>query len=212
MRHFKVIVWRTIFICLEEYYLILQFSTVLLQHFLRTGTCKYGFTCKYNHPKSGLDEGNITFNIYGLPIRQVTFYILYFLLNIFPFALLISNYIPLVSPNLCYLQGERSCSYYMRTGYCKFGFACKFNHPQPSATPGTAFPFPASIGPSITSPSGHPLMGGISPWLPRHYMSNPQTNGFPSYLPYVFPSSHGIIPTQHGWNSYTVRYFCFNGR
>jgi hypothetical protein len=25
--------------------------------------------------------------------------------------------------------GEPDCSYYMRTGLCRFGMTCKFNHP-----------------------------------------------------------------------------------
>lgn len=34
---------------------------------------------------------------------------------------------------LCfYKQGERECVHYARTGACKFGLNCKFNHPQPA--------------------------------------------------------------------------------
>ncbi|GAX24390.1 hypothetical protein FisN_4Lh522 [Fistulifera solaris] len=67
--------------------------------FLRTGRCKYGASCKYNHPanvqsgggmKSPLDPSEPLF-----PLR----------------------------PN------EPLCQYYLKHGTCKFGQACKFNHP-----------------------------------------------------------------------------------
>ncbi|CAL9211902.1 unnamed protein product, partial [Musa hybrid cultivar] len=42
-------------------------------------------------------------------------------------------------------KDEKSCPYYMKAGSCKFGVACKFNHPQPTNV-GTMFPVP---GPSV---------------------------------------------------------------
>ena len=40
-------------------------------------------------------------------------------------------------------EGQPDCSFYMKTGQCKFGPACKFNHPP---IPGGAKPAPAGIG------------------------------------------------------------------
>lgn len=42
-----------------------------LQYFLKTGTCKYGSTCKYHHPRDRHGAGPILLNILGLPMRQV---------------------------------------------------------------------------------------------------------------------------------------------
>jgi len=42
-----------------------------LQYFLKTGTCKYGSTCKYHHPKDRRGAAPVSFNTLGLPMRQV---------------------------------------------------------------------------------------------------------------------------------------------
>ncbi|XP_022727988.1 zinc finger CCCH domain-containing protein 3-like isoform X2 [Durio zibethinus] len=39
-------------------------------YFLKTGTCKYGSTCKYHHPKDRNGAGPVTLNVLGLPMRQ----------------------------------------------------------------------------------------------------------------------------------------------
>lgn len=56
----------------------LQFSSLLivclkhaLQYFLKTGTCKYGSTCKYHHPRDRRGAAPVSFNVLGLPMRQV---------------------------------------------------------------------------------------------------------------------------------------------
>eukprot|EP00978_Attheya_sp_CCMP212_P010893 scaffold26532_cov56-Attheya_sp.AAC.4 len=67
--------------------------------YLRTGRCKYGTSCKYNHPADVQSGGGIK-----APIDPSG--------PLFP-----------VRPN------EASCQYYIKHGTCKFGQACKFNHP-----------------------------------------------------------------------------------
>jgi len=42
-----------------------------LQYYLKTGTCKYGSTCKYHHPRDRNGAGPVSFNALGLPMRQV---------------------------------------------------------------------------------------------------------------------------------------------
>lgn len=49
---------------------ITNFRTCL-QYFLKTGTCKYGGSCKYHHPRDRRGAGPVTFNILGLPMGQV---------------------------------------------------------------------------------------------------------------------------------------------
>ena len=103
----------------------------------------------------------------------------------------------------------------MRTGSCKFGVACKFNHPQPAALgavyPATGPSAYGSTGSSVAPPSNLPLIGGLSTWpLARPYLSSPRMQGLPDYMPVIFPSSPGTMPMQQGWSTYTVSYYSFN--
>lgn len=74
-------------------------------------------------------------------------------------------------------QGEKECSYYMKTGHCKFGVTCKFHHPQVSDAP-TGTPTSA-IYPQMQS--SVPLQyGGVANWqlarpplVPGSYFQGP---------------------------------------
>ncbi|MGK3759596.1 MAG: hypothetical protein ACI8RD_011913, partial [Bacillariaceae sp.] len=67
--------------------------------YLRTGRCKYGPSCKYNHPANVQSGGGMK-----APIDSSE--------PLFPVR-----------------YNEPVCQYYMKHGTCKFGQACKFNHP-----------------------------------------------------------------------------------
>jgi hypothetical protein len=67
--------------------------------FLRTGRCKYGVSCKFNHPPNVQSGGGIK-----TPIDPSE--------PLFPVRL-----------------NEPVCQYYMKHGTCKFSQACKFHHP-----------------------------------------------------------------------------------
>ncbi|XP_010943245.1 zinc finger CCCH domain-containing protein 3 isoform X1 [Elaeis guineensis] len=144
------------------------------QFFLKTGTCKFGATCKYHHPQDKHDPHPVQLNILGLPLRK----------------------------------DEKSCPYYMRTGLCKFGTACKFNHPQPTShatmLPVTG-PSPyGSTGYPAASPSGLPLIAGLSMWPFSRppYMSNQHIQGVPC-MSLVLPPTQGAMPVQQGWSTDT---------
>lgn len=182
---------------------------------MKTGTCKYGPTCKYHHPKDRNGAGPVSFNILGLPMRQVLDFfdicqVIYIIVVVFCLFLYMNGrYKQHIYTGLCLTQDERSCPYYMRTGSCKFGVACKFNHPQPASL-GTGIPVtgPAtygSVGPAILPSSGLPYVGGFPTWsLPRApYITGPRLQGPPGYMPVVVSPSQGILPTQ-GWNTYLV--------
>lgn len=49
---------------------------MVLQYYLKTGTCKFGATCKFHHPrdKAGI-AGRVSLNILGYPLRPVRFFI-----------------------------------------------------------------------------------------------------------------------------------------
>lgn len=83
--------------------------------YLRTGRCKYGASCKYNHPPNVQSGGGMT-----TPIDPSE--------PLFP-----------IRPN------EPLCQYYMKHGTCKFGQACKFNHPPQSVVAAAAATSPSPI-------------------------------------------------------------------
>jgi hypothetical protein len=41
-------------------------------HYMKTGTCKFGATCKYNHPQYSTPRSNYMLSPLGLPIRPVS--------------------------------------------------------------------------------------------------------------------------------------------
>jgi len=67
--------------------------------YLRTGRCKYGASCKYNHPLNVQSGGGM------------------------------KNPIDPSEPLFPVRYNEPVCQYYMKHGTCKFGQACKFHHP-----------------------------------------------------------------------------------
>ena len=70
--------------------------------FLRTGRCKYGASCKYNHPANVQSGGGVK-----APVDPS-------------------------EPPFPVRPDEPTCQYYMKHGTCKFGQACKFHHPPQS--------------------------------------------------------------------------------
>jgi hypothetical protein len=43
-----------------------------LQYYMRTGTCKFGASCKYHHPRQGEESVTpVSLNCYGYPLRPV---------------------------------------------------------------------------------------------------------------------------------------------
>ncbi|KAL0405301.1 UNVERIFIED_CONTAM: Zinc finger CCCH domain-containing protein 26 [Sesamum latifolium] len=134
------------------------------QYYLKTGTCKYGSTCKYHHPKDR--QADVLMNLVGLPMRQNT----------------------------------RSCPYYMRTGLCKYGYACKFHHPQPATTTNVLpviGPLYGSGGSTGAPSSGASSVGDLSatPLSKATYFSNSLLQLPQNYMPLF------LSPSQ-GWNTY----------
>lgn len=143
-------------------------------YYLRTGTCKYGSTCKYHHPKQ-IDH----------PPKD-------------------SKVDPLVSFNSLGLpmrQDAKQCDYYMRTGSCRYGYACKFHHPQPPLA-ANVVPMvrPGSgSGTSVLAPSSGPPSGGkySAMSLPEATYVSPSFPPPPNYMPIY------VSPFQ-GWDTYAV--------
>ncbi|KAF3334973.1 zinc finger CCCH domain-containing protein 37 isoform X1 [Carex littledalei] len=74
-------------------------------HYMMTRTCKYGETCKFDHP-IWVPQG-------GLPDWKET------------------PHVPVpAEESLPERPGEPDCPFYMKTSTCKFAVKCKFNHPK----------------------------------------------------------------------------------
>ena len=114
-----------------------------------------------------------------------------------------------VKPCLLFKQDEKECSYYLKTGQCKYGISCKFHHPQPAGTSLTASAaqFYQQVQ-SPTVPLPEQYVGASSslrvarpPILPGSYVQG-------AYGP-VFLSP-GVVQFP-GWNHYSVRGMCVCG-
>ncbi|CAA0818053.1 Zinc finger CCCH domain-containing protein 37 [Striga hermonthica] len=73
---------------------------------MKTGVCKFGYSCKFNHP---IDR---TKPKAPAPESQ-------------------QEDVKLTLAGLPRREGAIHCPYYMKTGTCKFGATCKFDHPPP---------------------------------------------------------------------------------
>ncbi|KAL2941508.1 Zinc finger CCCH domain-containing protein ZFN-like [Bienertia sinuspersici] len=139
-------------------------------YYLKTGTCKFGATCKFHHPKdkAGI-AGRVPLNLLGYPLR----------------------------PN------EPECAYYLRTGQCKFGGTCKFHHPQPSASFRGSSVYPPVQSPTTPGQQSYP--GGLTNWpLSRaSIIPSPRWQGPSSYTPLILPQGMVSVP---GWNAYMVSF------
>ncbi|CAN8300511.1 unnamed protein product [Cochlearia groenlandica] len=148
------------------------------QHFMQTGTCKFGASCKYHHPKQGGGRRGGGDSVAPVSLNHMGF--------------------PL-------RPGEKECSYYLRTGQCKFGSTCRYHHPVPPGlqAPSQQQQLQLSSGPanypSIQSQSvpSSQQFGVVMPRpqiLPGSYVQSPY-----GYSQMVLPP--GMVPYS-GWNPY----------
>nr|CAD1824035.1 unnamed protein product [Ananas comosus var. bracteatus] len=82
--------------------------------YMKTGSCKYGATCRYNHP----DRYAITPPLAAAVGQTPTHASLALAPTVYPQR-----------------PGEVECDYYMKTGQCKFADRCRFHHPIDRAAP-----------------------------------------------------------------------------
>ncbi|CAO2826052.1 unnamed protein product [Amaranthus hypochondriacus] len=100
--------------------------------YMKTGSCKYGANCRYNHPDRighavlpSLGDLNVGLVNPAASILQ----------NLQPgFAPTMFGQVPVMYPQR---PGHTECEHYMRTGECKFGDRCKFHHPIYRSAPTT---------------------------------------------------------------------------
>ncbi|KAI5674816.1 hypothetical protein M9H77_15180 [Catharanthus roseus] len=96
--------------------------------YLKTGSCKYGATCRYNHP-----DRNTINPPAASPAQHLKFGV------VSPAASILQSFDSRLTQaplhfglgTTIYPQrpGEIECDFYMKTGDCKFGQRCRFHHP-----------------------------------------------------------------------------------
>ncbi|KAH7289724.1 hypothetical protein KP509_30G016300 [Ceratopteris richardii] len=142
--------------------------------YIKTGICKFGSKCKFNHPENksaASTEPKVSENVNGAldtmidtstkasgdggsfgPIKPATSF---------------------NSKGLPMRPGETDCSFYMKTGSCKFGSSCRFNHP-PNVTVQSQAPVTPLIG-GFTAAAPYGSLSLLSGSLPDYGYNLSQT-------------------------------------
>ncbi|KAL2555432.1 Zinc finger CCCH domain-containing protein 33 [Forsythia ovata] len=183
-------------------------------HYIRTGLCRFGSTCRFNHPPNrklaitaARMKGEYPERI-GQPECQY-----YLKTGTCKFGATCKFHHPRDKAGIAgrvalnvlgypFRLNEIECAYYLRTGQCKFGSTCKFHHPQPS---NVMVPLRGSVYPPIHSPT---TPGQISFPLSRSsFVPSPRWQRPSSYAPVIMPQGLISVP---GWNCiHCSAGFCF---
>ncbi|KAK4487960.1 hypothetical protein RD792_003698, partial [Penstemon davidsonii] len=175
-------------------------------YYIRTGLCRFGATCRFNHPPNrklaiatARMKGEYPERI-GQPECQY-----YLKTGTCKFGATckfhhprdkagISGRVALNGLGYPIRPNEIECAYYMRNGQCQFGSTCKFHHPQPSNM------MVALRGSAVYPPIHSPTTGQLSFPLSRaSYITSPRWQSPSSYAPMVMPQGVVSVP---GWNTY----------
>ncbi|GAA0155020.1 protein phosphatase [Lithospermum erythrorhizon] len=166
-------------------------------YYIRTGLCRFGASCRFNHPPnrklaiaSARMKGEYPERM-GQPDCQY-----YLRTGTCKFGVTCKFHHPRDAGTdgrvLLNVLGyplrpqEAECSYYLRTGQCKFGGTCKFHHPQPS-----------NMMISLSSPLYTSVQTPTAPGQPSYGASFVSSSG---YAPLMLPQRVVSIP---GWNTYS---------
>ncbi|CAI9753999.1 unnamed protein product [Fraxinus pennsylvanica] len=178
--------------------------------YMKTGSCKFGSGCKFNHPprrknqdvkerpKGG--EGNLE--------RAGQFECKYYLTSggckygknckYYHGTGKISISSPILEFNFLGLPirpGEKECPYYMSYGSCKYGSNCRLHHPEPTAEPGGDPPSGYSNGGSLP-PQGF-SSSSTSSW------SSPRAlNETAPFVPSMLPTNQVVPSPNPEWNGF----------
>ncbi|XP_027361829.1 zinc finger CCCH domain-containing protein 43 [Abrus precatorius] len=177
--------------------------------YLKTGTCKFGFNCKFNHPvrrtnqamkenagerdepaeRSGQTECKYYLRSGGCKFGKACKF------NHTRGKCTASPIVELNFLGLPIRVGEKECVYYMRTGSCKFGANCKFNHPDPTTVGGCDSPSGYSNGTSIS-------LQGVSQSSIPSWSSTRTLNESAPLVPMILSPNPGVSPQNSEWNGY----------
>ncbi|VVA25815.1 PREDICTED: zinc finger [Prunus dulcis] len=144
--------------------------------YLKTGTCNFGPSCKFNHPHRRKNDQNYFRSGGCKPGKAFSFNPRRGEPSVAPVQEL--NFMDLP---IC--PGEKECPYYMKNGSCKSGTNCTFNHPDPTAI--------GESGP----PSGY-IDGG-----PASVQGASSATAWDSLCVPMIPPSQGISCQNTEWNA-----------
>lgn len=119
--------------------------------YMKTGICKFGASCKFNHPKDAQvpsDGNGALTHSDDDSVQAIT-------------STPASSY---NSKGLPIRDGEVDCTFYMKTGSCKYGANCRFNHPDFNVVNPVAAVLPslANFNMGVVSPS---ILQSLQPGL-----------------------------------------------
>lgn len=176
-------------------------------YYIRTGLCRFGSTCRFNHPRdrklaiaAARMKGEYPERI-GQPECQY-----YLKTGTCKFGVTCKFHHPRnkagiagrVSLNVLgypIRPNEVDCAYYLRTGHCKFGSTCKFNHPPPT---NLMVPLRGSpVYPAVQSPTAGQQSYS---WSRASFIANPRWQDPSSFASLILPQ--GMVSVQ-GWNTYS---------
>ncbi|KAG6402364.1 hypothetical protein SASPL_139242 [Salvia splendens] len=157
-------------------------------YYIRTGVCRFGPTCRFNHPPNrklaiatAMMKGEYPERI-GQP--ECEFMKGLGLARLLDDVHLHKRRTHTLVPY--WRVNETECAYYIRNGQCKFGSTCKFHHPQPSnmmvSLRGSA------VYPAIHSPTTNQLSYPLSR---ASFIASPRWQSPSSYTPLVMQQGVG---------------------
>ncbi|XP_019193941.1 PREDICTED: zinc finger CCCH domain-containing protein ZFN-like [Ipomoea nil] len=171
-------------------------------YYIRTGLCRFGASCRFNHPSNrklaiaaARMKGEYPERV-GQPECQY-----YLKTGACKFGATCKFHHPRDKAGIAgrvalnvlgypLRPNDIECPYYMRTGQCKFGSTCKFHHPQPSNMMVPLRGSPAY--PPVHSPT---TPGQLSYPLSRaSFITNPRWQGPSSYTPLIVPQGVVSVP------------------
>ncbi|XP_012460673.1 zinc finger CCCH domain-containing protein ZFN-like isoform X1 [Gossypium raimondii] len=181
-------------------------------YYIRTGLCRFGATCRFNHPPNrklaittARMKGEFPERV-GQPECQY-----YLKTGTCKFGATCKFHHPRdkagiagrVSLNFLgypLRPNETECAYYLRTGQCKFGSTCKFHHPQPTNMMVSLRGSPIyPTFPSPTTSGQQSFLGGLTNWSRASFIPSPRWQGPSSYAPLILPQGMVSVPS---WNAY----------
>ncbi|KAG5570464.1 hypothetical protein H5410_060230 [Solanum commersonii] len=151
--------------------------------YMNTGTCKFGATCKFHHPRDiqfpSSTQENGSVGKLGSANYEMTEDVN--LVKPLSVPALLHN-----SKGLPIRPGEVDCPFYLKTGSCKYGGTCRYSHPERNA---------AGIGPAlVASPATHWNIGMVNPAASLLQNFDPRlTHTMLGLLPPVYPQRPGQI-------------------
>ncbi|XP_010519530.1 PREDICTED: zinc finger CCCH domain-containing protein 43-like [Tarenaya hassleriana] len=178
--------------------------------YMRTGSCKYGSSCKFNHPvrtkiqasrDNAKEKDDDTEKLRQIECKY------YFRTGGCKYGESCrfshsKSKTSLVSElnflGLPIRLGEKECPFYMRNGSCKFGADCKFNHPDPTTIGGNESPSFYGNGGSAGSFSPKAASQASS----TSWSSSRHLNGTAPFMPVMFSQSRRVPSQTSEWTGY----------